>query len=193
MNQLPEWLESLRQRLPGEWVGDHVVRVFNAVDGVSFTKRRQTLDELYLINEPDINRARSAALAVTNCGTSMRAILAVAGAHSPWITKPYITGMAISWLENAARDCDALISLREHPNAWQLVEPGWCYHWGTPGKNDDHVEFALSVPDFETGIAEHGGGGQADNLISRRAPSDIRHHNGRPLKYVYRVDRLVLP
>lgn len=177
---LPPWLQALQSRSPGEEPGDHIARIIRALNGVSLANMPEKLAELFLVNEAP-ERAKLVSTFKTNCGTSMRCVYCLAGSDHPLITKPYVVGMAVSWLIQAAREKGAFVA----PSKWKEAGPGWGMWYGTPGKNDDHVEFCLAVPDPKTGKALHGGGGRAKNAITVQDPSDIRWSWGRPLRGLF--------
>lgn len=177
MNALPSWLRALRARAPGEAPGEHVARIVRGVAGCSLDHDADRLAAIFLVNEPDAATARRVSTYATNCGTSMRCIFALAGCDHPLATCAYKVGLAVAWLLTAAREKGAIVAASE----WRRAGPGWGAHYGTPGKNDDHVEFILTVPDAE-GVALHGGGGRERNAITLAGPNNIRWSSGRPLR-----------
>lgn len=189
--KLPQWLQDLCVRQPGEEVGQHIARFLRALDGISLKNRLQQLRELFLLTEPTWALACERATVRTNCATVLRNVWVGVGCRHPKAVCPYIDYMAVSLLLDIARDQNALISLDQFPDAWQLLDVGWGMHYGLPGTNDDHFETCLEVPDYTTGFAAHAGGGRPDNTITVREPSDIRRHNHTRLLHVIRPDFLV--
>jgi len=174
----PDWLQDLHVRKPDENAGRHIARIVRGLQGISLTHERERLEALFLANEAP-ERAALVASMKTNCGTSMRAIYALAGCDSAdrYLLDPYQVGMAVAWVLEQARINGALVAASQ----WCRAGPGWGLHYGTPGKNDDHMEWALDTPDPHTGSVEHGGGGRPGNAITI-ARGDIRWSSGRPLR-----------
>lgn len=185
---LAPWLVALQSRAPGETPGQHIARIVRGVAGVSLVHEPGKLAELFEINEPDAETARRVSTYSTNCGTSMRCIMALAGCDHPLITRPYTVQMAVAWVLTAAREKGALVQ----PSRWPDAGPGWGAHYGTPGHNDDHVEWILERPDSQ-GAALHGGGGRARNAITLAGPNSIRWSSGRPLRALIDPDLLLRP
>ena len=177
MTILPPWLQALQSRSPDESPGNHIARIVRGVAGCSLDHDADKLAELFLANESSPEQARRVSTFATNCGTSMRCIMALAGCDHPLVTMPYKIGMAVAWVLTAAREKGALVSA----SRWRDAGPGWGLHYGTPGRNDDHVEWCLSRPDA-SGVALHGGGGRPRNAITIGGPNDIRWSSGRPLR-----------
>lgn len=190
MIEYPDWLQALHVKLDGETTGEHCARIVRALDGVSLVHDRAKLEALFLANESQ-ERAALVASMQTNCGTSMRAIMALAGVlpEDHLITDPYAVGMAVSWVLQAASERGALIPGNVNQRSyipcarWTELGPGWALHYGTPGHNDDHLEWCLAVPNAH-GYAVHGGGGRSQNAITVEPSSDIRWSRGRPLQHV---------
>ena len=192
-NVLPDWLIALQQPLPGELPGEHVARVALAFEGCSLIHERDKLNALFLVNEATPQAAANTALASTNCGTSARQFLCIAGCPDNYITRPYETGQAISWLLAAAFHCGAAIDCHTNPNAWKILDAGWLIRYNTPGQNNDHIEMCLSKPDPNTGVAHHIGGGRANNCIGPMETGDIRHSLGRPIAHIIDPNKLGIP
>jgi len=186
MLPLPEWLDELRRRREHEGAGEHLARMVRTVAPCSLVLRRDRLEALFLANEATEAKAKLVATFKTNCGTSMRQFLCLAGCEHELVTKPYQVGMAVAWLVTAARDLGAIVPASE----WRKAGPGWGLHYGTKGRNDDHVEWCLAVPDAR-GYAEHGGGGRAQNAITVQPASDIRWSSGRPLIRMFDPAKMV--
>lgn len=182
--EYPKWLDDLRHRLEHESAGDHIVRIVAGVAGCSLETHPERLAALFLCNEPTAEQARIVSTWKTNCGTTMRAILCLAGCDHDLVVRPYEVGTAVSWVLQAARDCQAVLPARGLKNAL----PGSGLWYGTPTKSDDHVEWLLSEPD-ERGIADHGGGGRPKNAITLER-GDIRWSRGRPLRAILDVGRM---
>ena len=185
----PDWLQELAQRLPGEKPYEHIARIFRAFHGCSVKNDPERLYALFYVNEPTQERAIQVAEAKTNCATTARCVVCLAGSKLDKFTRPYQLEAAVSWLIEAGAEVDANIDLKKYPDAWERIGPGdlLLYHGGG---NNWHVEIALSEVDIATGIADHAGGGKKDNgiLIDR---SDIRSSAGRPLVLIIRGDRLL--
>ena len=190
MKQLPQWMTELQARKDGESAGHHLARIVRSVVGLSLVNNRQRLEELFLANEPTMEAARNAAALKTNCGTSMRAIYALAGCDHPLVTCPMppTGGTAITWLLIAAREKGALVTAK----SWEKSGPGWGMHYATAGKTDDHVEWLLDSPG-PTGLAIHAGGGKPNNEIVMRGPDDIRWSTGRPLVHMFDPEPMLRP
>ena len=176
---LPDWLEALHVRGDGETAGEHCARVVRALDGVSLDEHRDHLAQLFYANEPDEARAALVASWETNCASSARAILALAGVEptNAAIMSPLRVGAAMALLRDGCRA--GLV-----PGApWSSAQPGWlAVYWSGVG-NDAHVEWILSTPDA-IGVADHGGGGRARNAITCEHGS-ILASRGRPLHELY--------
>jgi hypothetical protein len=65
---------------------------------------------------------------------------------------------------------------------------GALLHYGTPGKNNDHMEWLLSEI-APSGAADTGGGGRANNAITAGRQA-IAWNNGRPLLHWFDPDKL---
>lgn len=185
--EYPGWLDDLRHRRADESAGEHCARIVRGLDGCSLTHEADKLAALFLCNEPAA-RAKLIASMKTNCATTMREILCLAGCDHALIICEYVVGMAMAWVLQAARELDAL----EPASTWKDLQPGDGMWYGTPGRNDDHVEFCLSAPNRLTGFAEHAGGGRSQNLISVQPASDIRWSAGRPLCGIVKSGKMCL-
>ena len=188
MNTLPPWLQALQSRAPGETPGAHIARIVRGVAGCSLDHDADRLAALFLVNESSPEQARRVSTFATNCGTSMRCVMALAGCDHPLVTRPYTVQMAVSWCLTAAREKGALVP----PSRWRRAGPGWGAHYGTQGRNDDHVEWILETPDA-AGVALHGGGGRTKNAITLAGPNDIRWSSGRPLRHLIDPVALLRP
>jgi hypothetical protein len=131
-------------------------------------------DELAQLVARGVDDPKQVVLIKTNCGMFALGILAKIGVQHPLLANTYKSGMAIAWLLQIANDKGALRTLKDG-----VPTEGALLHYGTPGKNNDHVEFLLADPS-PTFQAEHAGGGRADNLVDI-GTSDIRTSMGRPL------------
>lgn len=185
----PSWLLDLADPLMGETAGQHIKRAVLAFVGCSLHSHPERLIALAAVDDP-YDAAKWAALK-TNCATTMRWLLSLVGCPSKFVTQPDVVGMSMSWDIEAARECGALISLKDNPDAWKLCDEGWGLHYGIPGTNDDHVEWCLSKPDAN-GIADHAGGGREDNAITQ-GRGDIRKSLGRPLLHVSNPNKMRIP
>lgn len=188
MNTLPPWLQALQSRSPDESSGEHIARIVRGVAGCSLDHDADKLAALFLVNESSPEQARRVSTYATNCGTSMRCIMALAGCDHPLVTRPYTVQMAVSWCLTAAREKGALVP----PSRWREAGPGWGAHYGTQGRNDDHVEWILSDVDA-AGVALHGGGGRPRNAITIGGPSSILWSSGRPLRHLIDPVALLRP
>jgi hypothetical protein len=158
------------------------------VAGCSLDHEPEKLAQLFEVNESDPATARRVSTYATNCGTSMRCIMALAGCDHPLVTRPYTVQMAVAWCLTAAREKGALLPA----SRWRDAGPGWGAHYATAGRNADHVEWIRAAPDAQ-GVALHGGGGRARNAITIAGPNDIRWSSGRPLRGVIDPDLLLTP
>jgi len=189
---LPAWLQALHARSPGETPGDHCARIVRAVAGCSLDHLPDKLADIYLLQEPDRDTAVEVSRLATNCGTSMRAVYALAGCTHTLITRPYRIGTAVAWVLGAATELGALLPA----SSWRKCGPGWGLWYGTPAakgkspRNDDHMEWCLAVPD-EHGVALHGGGGRARNAITIGGPGTILWSTGKPLRGVIDPERMM--
>jgi hypothetical protein len=132
----------------------------------------------------------------TNCATSALGFLAAicgdvdaAKALHPLLATRSVNGMSMPWLMQLGHDAGAWVTYAgmsgRQPRAGDLL------HYGTPGQNNDHVEWCLSDP-TPAGAADHGGGGRPDNLISVGNGS-IVSSAGRPLLAFIDLDKLTIP
>lgn len=131
-------------------------------------------DELAQLVSRGVDDPKTTVRIKTNCGMFALGIWHKMGVDHPLLNSPYKSGMAIAWLLRIAKDKGALRTLKDG-----IPTEGSLMHYGTPGKNNDHVEFLLADPS-PTFTAEHGGGGRSDNLIDS-GTSDIRTSMGRPM------------
>lgn len=111
----------------------------------------------------------------TDCGTFMLGIWWAAGVNHPLLLQRYVDGKAIEWVRTIAADKHAL---KRYPHDLSPIAAAGL-HYKTRNKNNDHVEFLLGPLDHR-GVAEHGGGGRADNAIEV-ATSTVLWSSGRPL------------
>ncbi len=188
MNTLPPWLRALQSRAPGETPGAHIARIVRGVAGCSLDHDADRLAELFLVNESSPEQARKVSTYATNCGTSMRCIMALAGCDHPLVTRPYTVQMAVSWCLTTAREKGALVP----PSRWREAGPGWGAHYADTGRNNDHVEWILEAPDA-AGVALHGGGGRPRNAITIGGPNSILWSSGRPLRHLIDPVALLRP
>src|ERR1019366_6721503 len=142
-NTLPDFMIELQKPLPGELPGEHLARAILAFEGCSVINNRAKLNDLFLSNESNPQSAAQTALIQTNCGTSARSILALAGCQNKYITQAYQSGMAISWLMQAGYDCGAVVDCTRDSNAWKQLDTGWLIHYQSPGSNNDHIEWCI--------------------------------------------------
>lgn len=112
----------------------------------------------------------------TNCGMFSLGIMHEAGVSHPLLSTPYKSGMAIAWLIKIGKDLNAV---KKFTSA-EMPKKGALLHYYTPGTNNNHVEWLLSDP-TNSGLAEHGGGGRADNAITV-STSKIQWNCGRMLR-----------
>jgi len=124
---------------------------------------------------------------VSDCGLVALGIWHLAGVDHELVNKPYQNGMAITWLVHVANDLQAI----RYPRRDGLPRAGALMHYYRPRPSiDDHVEFCLSTPDEQSGMALHAGGGRAFCAIAEGS-SDVRWSSGRPLQCWYDADALL--
>ena len=130
----------------------------------------------------------------TNCATSALGFLAAtcgdvdaARACHPLLASRSINGMSLPWIMQIGHDAGAWV--RYDPLS-VAPQHGDLMHYGTPGKNNDHVEWLLSDP--IGGVADHGGGGRPDNLIAIEHGT-IALSAGRPMIAFLNLDMLTIP
>jgi hypothetical protein len=194
MTTLAPWLLALQARAAGESPGAHIARIVRGVAGCSLDHEPEKLAQLFEVNESDPATARRVSTYATNCGTSMRCIMALAGCDHPLVTRPYTVQMAVAWCLTAAREKGALTTHRSMipQSVWTKLGPGWGLHYYGLRPNDDHVEWCLERPDSH-GIALHGGGGRARNAITLAGPNSLLWSSGRPLRGIIDPDLLLRP
>lgn len=126
---------------------------------------------------------------VSTCGLFGLAVWHEVHVQHKLVKAPYVTGMAIAWLDTIARDLGAI----RHPAKDGPPKPGALMHYYNAGDNDDHVEFCLSDVTELHGtlwLAHHGGGGRADCGIGI-GHSDIKWSSGRPLQAWFDLEALI--
>jgi hypothetical protein len=103
----------------------------------------------------------------TNCAMFACGILRQLGCTHPLLQHQYVSGQALTWLLEIARDNKALYL----PHTGPGVAVGDIIHWATPPRpgvkpsNDDHVAFITSGP-FDGRLIQRAGGGAAHNAIT---------------------------
>lgn len=139
--------------IPGEAPGARLVRIIRTYDGCSLSARKDDLGALVARGVDDPAKVVGVS---TNCAMFGLGILAAAGVDHALLRKPYVNGMAFSWLVQIGTDFGAW----KVPSTTDPPPPGAFMWYRIPGTNDDHVEVFLSAPD------EHGGGGRPNNAIT---------------------------
>ena len=184
---LPDWLQVLHLRAEGETTGEHLCRIVRALDGVSLHEHADHLAELFYASEPTTARAALVASWETNCASSARAILDLAGVEPDNLplVLPLQVGQAMTVLrEGCAKG-------RLPGTQWRSLRPGWLMVYWSGNGNNAHVEWCLSTPDA-VGMADHGGGGRAANAITcSKQPESILSSWGRPLQEIYDTSKIV--
>jgi len=160
--------------------------------GASLHARRDELTGLVARGVDEPEWANQVVTWRTNCATSALGFLAAvcgdvgsARACHRLLAERSVNGMSMAWLMQIGYDLHAWIPAEQWtPRAGDLL------HYGTPGRNDDHVEWCLSEP--VALVADHGGGGRADNAITvEHGP--IVSPLGRPLRAYLNLDALDIP
>lgn len=154
------------QRIPGETTGQRIARIVRFYEGASLSNRK---DELGALVARGVDDPNSVVGIKTNCAMFALGILKAAGVQHPLLDKPYVNGMAFTWLVQIGNDM----------GAWRTPDQGTppvgaAMWYRIPNTNDDHIEFMLTPPD------EHGGGGRVNNAITI-GKSDISTSMNRPL------------
>src|SRR6188768_1708134 len=174
-----------KNSLPGVSPGQKLARIVRHYVGCSLSNR---VDELGALVARGVDEPKAVVGIKTNCGTFSLGVLAQAGAAHALLDRKYVNGMAIAWLLEIGRDLGALVAV---PNPMPLsVKPplGALLHYGTPGKNNDHVEWLLSEV-APSGAADTGGGGRANNAITS-GRGVVAWNNGRPLLHYLDPNKL---
>ncbi len=178
--------------LPGETPGQKIVRIVRSYVGCSLSERA---DELGALVGRGVDDPKRAVTVKTNCATSALGVLKLAGCPSPILDRPYLSANglapganAIAWVLELGRAMGALVTLQTPGVITVKPSVGALLHYGTPGKNNDHVEWLLSEI-APSGAADTGGGGRADNAITE-GRQVIAWNNGRPLLHWLDPDKL---
>lgn len=183
---LPDWLQVLHVRGDGETTGEHLARIVRGLDGVSLHHHGEMLAQLFYASEDTAARAAEVATWKTNCASSARAIYVLAGVDSDALEllKPLQVGQAVAVLRSYAARRKAMVA----GSQWHMLRAGCgMMYWSTG--NDAHFEWCLGDVDG-AGIADHGGGGRADNAITC-GRGDVRMSWGRPLQEIYLPEAMV--
>lgn len=121
----------------------------------------------------------------TNCAMFVLGVWRHYGCGSSYLSHPYVSGMALTWVLEIARDAHAL----HLPHDGFLPGPGDVIHYatkprpGVPVVHDDHVEFALTVPNAAR-MFLHAGAGRANNAVTEhKGLDDYTVNNWRPLRH----------
>jgi len=128
-------------------------------------------------------------LVKTNCAMFVCGIWRWLGEQTgyvhPLLSHPYVSGMALTWVLEIAREREALhLSHDGH-----VPQRGDVLHWASrlkPGakpRNDDHVAFAMTDPDEYRRIIRAGGGGANNAIRESRTLDDYTIDNWRPLAH----------
>lgn len=171
--------------VPGETPGDRLVRIIKGYVGCSLSNRR---DELGVLVARGVDDPKRVVTIATNCGMTALGVMALAGVQDAILNKPYVSGMAISWLRQIGIDLGALMKYIG-PNGPQ-PKVGSLLRYNTHGKNDDHVEWLLTSP--IKNVADHAGGGRSNNAITL-ARGLVTWNVGRPLVEFWDPDKLGIP
>lgn len=175
-----------KNSLPGETPGQKLARIVRHYVGCSLSARA---DELGALVARGVDDPKLVVGIKTNCGTSALGVMAEAGVQHNLLDRKYVSGMAIAWVLQVGRDLGALVT-PPVPGVFAGKKPpvGALLHYGTPGKNNDHVEWLLSdiAP---SGAADTAGGGRANNAITE-ARQVVAWNNGRPLLHWLDPDKL---
>ena len=104
----------------------------------------------------------------TNCAMFVCGIWRELGCLNELLYHQYVSGEALTWVLEIAREADAL---HVHRSDGPRPQRGDVLHWATPPKPgvkpvyNDHVAFLTIDPD-EHRMVQRAGGGAADNLIT---------------------------
>jgi hypothetical protein len=169
----------------GDTPGVKAWRAITFFVGASLHTHPELLTALAAIDDPE-NPAKWAALK-TNCATTMRWILALIGCPSRFVTQHDTIGTSLTWDIQAAQELGALLPAT--PANVALLDVGWGLHYGTPGSNNDHMEWCGPGTGF---VRDHAGGGREDNAITLDH-SDVRWSVGRPLLHVIDINKMNIP
>lgn len=171
---------ATRNSLPGETPGQKISRIVRKYVGCSLSER---VDELGALVARGVDDPKSVVGIKTNCGMFALGVLAEAGAQHAMLDHKYVSGMAIAWVIQIARDLEALVAVPNPLPVGFKIPQGALLHYGTPGKNNDHVEWLLSEV-APSGAADTGGGGRLNNAITAGRGIVARNANRPLLHYV---------
>jgi hypothetical protein len=121
----------------------------------------------------------------SNCAFFALAVWKAVGVKHDVLSTPYKTQMAMAWVIQIGHDLDAV---KKYPRDG-LPVAGALMMYFTPGKNNHHVEFALTDA-TRFGVADHAGGGRPHCAITE-GRSNIRWSNERPLQYWFDPELLL--
>lgn len=169
--------------LPGESAGDKLIRTIKKYVGCSLSSRR---DELGKLVARGVDKPEAVVTISTNCATTALGVMAEAGVKHPLLSKPYVSGMAVSWVRQIGLDLGALVKYTG-PNGPQ-PKVGSLLRYNTAGTNNDHVEWLLSPIDAK-GEADHAGGGRSNNAVTQDHGNVLTSWN-RPLVEFWDPDKL---
>lgn len=164
---------------PGESPGEHLARIVRHYAGCSLEARR---DELGALVARGVDEPEHVVTVETNCAMFALGVLKAAGCPHELLDHPYVDEMAFAWLVKIGTDLGAW----RDPGKDGLPTKPAALWYRVAGRNVDHVEFLLSLPD------EHGGGGRTDNAITV-GRGDWHESWGRPLYRWLDPDALNLP
>jgi len=170
--------------LANESPADRIVRLVKSHVGCNLSTRRDELGKLVARGVDDPNAVVTVS---TNCATSALGIMAEAGVRDPILNKKYVSGMAVSWVRQIGINTGALVKF----DGKTMPKRGALMRYNTPGTNNDHVEWCLSDVDAN-GIADHGGGGRANNAITE-GTGNVLTSLGRPMQEWWDPDKLGIP
>ena len=169
--------------LPGESAGDKLIRTIKKYVGCSLSNRR---DELGKLVARGVDHPEAVVTISTNCATTALGVMAEAGVKHPLLSKPYVNGMAVTWVRQIGIDTGALVKYTG-PNGPQ-PKPGSLLRYNTAGTNNDHVEWLLAPIDAK-GEADHAGGGRSNNAVTQDHGNVLTSWN-RPLVEFLDPDKL---
>ena len=170
--------------VPNEQPADRLIRLVKSHVGCSLSTRR---DELGRLVARGVDTPEAVVGIATNCATSALGIMAEAGVRDAILNKPYVSGMAVSWVRQIGINTGAL----QKYSPTNPPKPGSLLRYCSPGSNNDHVEWLLGPMDAN-GNADHGGGGRSNNAITE-GTGDVRSSWGRPLIEWWDPDLLGIP
>jgi hypothetical protein len=122
-----------------------------------------------------VDKPEAVVAVAANSATVALGIMAEAGVKHKLLNQPYVSGMATAWIRQIGRELGALVKF----DGKTMPPRGALLLYCAAGTNNDHVEWLLGPID-SSGIAEHAGGGRADNAIAS-CVDNVLSNCGRPL------------